>query len=198
MSFAFRRYLNEIVSAAGIRSNGPVAETAFLIDIAPELSRTESAVNRYGTAVLNVRVTLEGADAPAVATSITGPSTLSRLSSEDAQLNSLREISGRTLQYAVATLGEELSEEIASRGIPYRIARSGGSRDELHAVLRSLGIPQRDTGGFDSGDFPEVWLLFGSPGTISRRLGDILDGSGYEHGMHPLHRTITITYNEEN
>jgi hypothetical protein len=198
MSFPFLRYLNEIVSTAGLRNGEHAAETVFMVTVAPQLFRGESALNWYGTVELDVEVFLEGTDAPKVTTSITGPPTLSRISSEDAQLNSLREIQGQTLRHAVTAIREELSDAIASRGIPYRVERSGGSRDEIFAVFRSLGIPAVEPEDPVSDVFPEVWLLFGPPATISRELGDILDGSGYGHAMHPLNRTITIIYNEEN
>ncbi|MFW5643562.1 MAG: hypothetical protein ACOCYQ_05995 [Alkalispirochaeta sp.] len=198
MVFPFRRYLSEIISAADLSIGSTAGETIFEIVITPELSAEASALNRYGSVRLHLTVALEGPEGFTGATSLTGPTMLSRLSSPDAQLNSLRAIESAAVRRAVETLRDELSGRIASRGIPYSITSTSGRADEVHAVFRSLGVPGGTAFEADHGVEHEVWYLFGSPVAISRELGDIFDGSRYNYAIHPLNRTITIIYNEEN
>lgn len=198
MALPFRRYLSEIVSAAGLSTGSTAGETVFEVVITPELSAEASALNRYGSVRLHLNVALEGPEGPTVTTSLTGPTVMSRLSSPDAQLNSLRAIERAAVRRAVEALREELSDRIASRGIPYPVIGASGRADEIHAVLRSLGVPGGTALEAERGVEQKVWYLFGSPAAISRELGDIFDGSRYDYALHPLNRTITIIYNEEN
>ena len=114
---------------------------------------------------------------------------LSRVSHEDAHLNSLRKIDPTAVRRAIDSLQDELADAVAERGVPFSVEPfPDESDDDLFAVLRSLGVP---------GEQERIWRLYDSPERIRAEIAELLSKSSYRVLLNPLTREIKFLYNEE-
>lgn len=194
-SLLLRRYLRE--ATANVRPvDRRVNENVFRVSITPTLIADASAKNEYGATELTIVVRLEGPASPVATAKIEGPWSLSRVSSTDAQLNSLRRIDPETIARVVATLRADVVDELSYQGVPFRVLfpmppEVDGSIAEdmagtLNTVFRSIGTP-RDSEG--------VWQFHAPPQVVQRSLASILADSPFGFSIYPLTRDIRIIYN---
>lgn len=197
-SLVLRRYLRELMAAVG-PVDRRVGENALRVTITPTLISDASAKNDYGVAEVSLALRLEGPSSPVVIETVEGQWSLSRVSSIDAQLNSLRRIDPSIIARAVDALREKAAGEFAIRGIPYRIEYPDGTggdgenrddgeevRELIDAVFHSIGTPI-DTAG--------IWQLHAPPDAVGGSLETILVDSPFDFSINPLTRDIRIIYN---
>ncbi|MDA3950155.1 MAG: hypothetical protein PF508_13170 [Spirochaeta sp.] len=187
----YRSYLNQLFADAGIQFEQGAAESTIVLTVTPEFQSDESDRNAYGATTLIAVLRLEGPEVVGTEahTELHGPLVLSRVSHEDAHLNSLRRIDPTAVRHAITTLRGELADMVAERGVPFSIAPfPDRAAEDVYAVLRSLGIPdERD----------RVWHLYDSPERIRTEIAELLVGSSYGFLLNPLTREIRFLYNEE-
>lgn len=191
----YRSYLNQLLADAEIVLDQGAAESAIALTVIPEFRSDDSDRNAYGATTLIVLLRLEGpgSSGTEARTELHGPLVLSRVSHEDAHLNSLRRIDPTAMGRAVNALRGELAEMVADRGIPFSVTRISGqfvdrTDEDVYAVLRSLGVP----------DEPErVWRLYDSPEHVRQEIAALLVGSAYRFLLNPLTREIRFLYNDE-
>lgn len=194
------RYIQEMI-AAGEEIDQNTSESAFRVTIVPTFRSEQSEKNRYGAVELSIAVSLEGPDLHRSETTVVGPLMLSRVSSTDGQLNSIRRIDRNRFHDAIQTLRAEIGDDVSQHGLPYRVIYPppgikapndhpiGDDTTHVGAltrVFRSIGIPSQIDG---------VWYLYAPPEPLRDYLQVVFQGSGYDFLIHPLTREIRIIYN---
>lgn len=166
------------VAASAFRANPrPAARVEIRLGVGGEDARSEK--NVHGRAIVSLTLIAGPVGTEWVRAELRGPWRLSRVSATDAVLSSLQAIPVSAWESALDELERRWRREVASAGIPYRVAAAD---KRLEAALAAVGRRERGN----------LWRIFETPPEIERILADTLNGVPYVARVDEARGSITI------